>query len=333
MLHILLVILKILGIILACLLGLLLLLVLIVLFVPIRYRVDAKKREETIIKMRVSWLARLVFVRVWFINKQLHIKLRIFGFTLWDNLRPKKEKKVKHKKSSKKKSHNPKSESVEPDIKSMEDSPSTVDEIQEDTKEEQKKNIELHKCTKEEESANGDEEDTDPVEEQAEKEAGKLEKFTNKIKDIFHKISKLGTTIKNKIHKVLDLIKKLCEKKNLVSVFLNEEMNKTGIKFALGQLLEVLKYCGPQKIEGELKFGTGDPESTGKLLGAVAFLYGYYGKSVTIEPDFENKVFEAKVMVKGRIRFIRLLIIGIKVIRDKNFKKLVKNARQLKEEL
>lgn len=383
MLHILFVILKILGIILACILGLLLLLILIVLFVPIRYRVDAKKREEVIVKMRVNWLLRILFVRGWYIDHQLHIKLRLFGITIWDNLRPKKEKKVKIKKGKKekikikdtknkeiKKDETKYEESKYEEIKyeetSNEDSKGEVTKSEEIRYEEKKTEDSKGEVTRYEESKSDigwveqrmrddskPKEDfiqTDESEKQEDQEdhqednqtfeyeessskTSKIKGIIHKIKGFFHKLKQTFMNIRSKVSQLLQLLRKLLDKKNLVTLFFQDEVNRAGIKLAIGHLISVLRHCGPQRIEGYVRFGTGNPEQTGKLLGIIAIFYGKYGLDVSIEPDFEEKVFEAEGMVKGRIRIFHLLIIGIKVIRDKNIKSLIKNARQLKEEL
>jgi hypothetical protein len=65
----------------------------------------------------------------------------------------------------------------------------------------------------------------------------------------------------------------------------------------------------------------------------MGILYGFYGDRVVIIPDFENKVFEGKHYARGRIRLITLLIIVIKLISDKRFKRLKSNFLILKEAL
>ena len=56
MLHILLMILKIIGIILLAIIGIALLIVILILFVPIRYRIQAHRYDDTMAKVNVSWL-------------------------------------------------------------------------------------------------------------------------------------------------------------------------------------------------------------------------------------------------------------------------------------
>jgi hypothetical protein len=95
MLHIILLILKIIGVILLSVLGLLLALLLIVLLVPVRYQLRVSHGEALYLKGGVSWLLHLVQISVTHIEGVLHIRARILGFLLYDNLKPRKTKKKK----------------------------------------------------------------------------------------------------------------------------------------------------------------------------------------------------------------------------------------------
>ena len=81
----------------------------------------------------------------------------------------------------------------------------------------------------------------------------------------------------------------------------------------------------------KLLFGTGDPCSTGKVLGVLSLIYGLYGEHIEITPDFNNKVLEGNFNVKGRIRLVRIIIIVTKLLLDKRFKRLKNNFSRLKE--
>ena len=83
MLHILLQILFIIGVVLLCILGLVLVLLLLVLFVPIRYRANGIKNEETTkIQVRVSYLLHILSVHFDFIDKSSELKIKIFGMQI-----------------------------------------------------------------------------------------------------------------------------------------------------------------------------------------------------------------------------------------------------------
>lgn len=104
MFHIILLILKIIGILLLAVLGLLLLVLLITLLVPIRYQVALEHGEAFFMKGRANWLLHLIHVNFSHMEGVLQIKVRLFGFVVYDNLKPKplKEKKPKSKTSAKK---------------------------------------------------------------------------------------------------------------------------------------------------------------------------------------------------------------------------------------
>lgn len=104
MLHVILFVLKIIGLILLAVLGLLLVLALTVLFVPIRYRAFAQKEEENIsLDAKVHWLLHLITLRITWINGELISLLKVAGITVYDNRKPKAEKKRREKKAEKSK--------------------------------------------------------------------------------------------------------------------------------------------------------------------------------------------------------------------------------------
>ena len=67
------------------------------------------------------------------------------------------------------------------------------------------------------------------------------------------------------------------------------------------------RHSKPKKIKGRIHFGTSDPCSTGQLLGVIGAGCGMLGTGVKIEPDFENKVLEGYLEVKGRMQVYMLL--------------------------
>jgi hypothetical protein len=104
MLHIILLIFKIIGIILLVLLGILLLVVLTILLVPVRYRVAIEHGDTFRMEGRVSWLLHFIHARFSYLEGKPQIRIRIFGFVIYDNLKPKatKTKSKKHKNAVKK---------------------------------------------------------------------------------------------------------------------------------------------------------------------------------------------------------------------------------------
>lgn len=190
-------------------------------------------------------------------------------------------------------------------------------------------------------------ENEEEFEEESEGKISFLRRLNNKLKQVCVKVKRFFITIGNKIKNLKNVFRKLIgkflsiwkliqglwEKKSKVVAFFQLEENKAGIKLGLFSIWRLLKHIAPTKAKGYIHFGSGDPATTGQALGAAAAFYGYYGKYVKVEPDFEEEVLEGELFIKGRIRLFNLLIIGIKLLRDENFKRFIKNTKLLKEEI
>lgn len=99
---------------------------------------------------------------------------------------------------------------------------------------------------------------------------------------------------------------------------------KAAVCKTLEQLKYLLKKIKPSKIEGNVIFGTGDPASTGQMIGLIAVLYGTIPEKLEIIPDFEEKKYEGTVLFRGKIRLVYALIVAGRLLLDKNFRYIVK---------
>ncbi len=91
-------ILKIIGLVLLGILGFILLLSLIVLFVPVRYRLDGRYKDEADVKVKITYLLHILSVVIRYTD-ELDLKIRIFGIPL--KLKSGKKKATEDKKDSK----------------------------------------------------------------------------------------------------------------------------------------------------------------------------------------------------------------------------------------
>ncbi len=154
-----------------------------------------------------------------------------------------------------------------------------------------------------------------------------------KIINLKDRIIAFFTGLKDKIREWYDNAVNMKQKIRLLSDFIKNEYNKEGFQITFNSLKKLIKHILPTKLESRIEFGTGDPCSTGQALGAMGFLYSFYGDKIEIVPDFVNKKFEGKHYAKGRIRLLTILIIVIRLILDKRFKTLKNNFQLLKEAL
>ena len=77
----------------------------------------------------------------------------------------------------------------------------------------------------------------------------------------------------------------------------------------------------PQKINGSIEFGTSDPALTGKILGYLAMMMPIYTEHLNITPDFTQEILKGNVMIRGRIRRYKILMLLWKVYKDKDLLK------------
>ena len=327
-LKVLLFLLKCIGILLLVILGLLLVTVVLVLLAPVRYKgkLDKKEAPEEIFRADglVSWLNPFVRVRIRYTGKKLHYTVRIFGFCLLNSDKPKKEKKRKKKKESKKrKTANQASEGnlIETDPISIKPEENPNGEGAETGEEVLSAELSTEAGIPESAEASGGENPAEAKE--------KKPSVFAKIKQLFEKIKAIPAKIKQKVTKIINTIKLLWYKKEKTIAFFEDELHKEAMGTAWNTVKQVLRHVLPGKIKGHAEFGTGDPASTGKALGVLGALYAWYGKGITVVPDFYEKRVVAELEFKGRIRGGTLLVKGIRLIRDKNVKRFRKNFKRL----
>lgn len=366
MLQLILTIIKIIGIILAALLGILLTLILVVLFVPIGYDARIDNKNDIVIKANGWWLFHALHISFDMEGipseekgNSLVIKLRILGIPILDTGKKKEEQQeqqeqlVKIKKNKQQKTEKVQSVSKKPKAEVKEKTEETLAESkrQESQMAVQDVSLKEDKVTEEvplkKDSAKAAKEKKDAKKKEDAKNEKKAEKTLKTLKkkktekktnedtpkvSFLDKIRNWIDGIKKKFQSISDTKQKLLSKVNLVKVFLQNEENIAGIKKIFHSVKKILKQLLPKKIKGYVVFGLNDPCATGQALGILAMFYSCYGKSLVIEPDFTKQVLSADVYLKGYIQIITLCIIGIKVLIDANFRKLIKNFKRLRED-
>ncbi len=377
MLHIIWILLKIIGILLLSILGLFLLLVTVTLLVPVRYRAEVRHGEGLFfLKGRVNWLFHILHVSISHIEGVLHIRARVFGYVLFDNLRPRKpgrpEGKDKSGKAKRRKREAARKRAAEQkeaarDTDTLQDVGEEISEgrtepmISEQKIRDQKtegigrpeeagKAQQMEKADKTEPMDKAEQIDKEePMGEAGDDEASEAEenpeyggkakkqplfrRIADKLRGIYRKIAAMLRQWKEKILGLFATISSARDKGRLIMDFIRNERNREGFQVTWGSLKKALKHIMPRKLRSKLVFGTGDPCSTGQALGAMSILYSFYGDRIQITPDFENSRLEGEHFASGRIRLVTILIILIRLLFNKGFKKLKGNFNILKEAL
>ena len=322
MLHIIGMILKIIGIILAVILGILVLLICIVLFVPLKYEIHGKfegNLDSAKVTVRCSWLLHLIAASLSFENRELTWRARIV-----------------HKTFS----------SEETETEAEETAESVIEDLATDTErtlkaealkhpegeQEAERAITVQECGPEEEEPVMKPPETSGVLEeetkQPEKESiwvrvkTKLKEFRNKIKAFFR-------NIKYTFGKICDKIKVLLEQKEMIVEFIEDEGHRQACVRLKKEAVRLLKFLRPKKFVLKTKFGFEDPCHTGQALAALSVIYPFLGGEVSVEPDFEKRILQGELLIKGKIRGVFGLIAVWNLFWDKNVRRLYADVKQM----
>ena len=317
MLHILLLILKIIGIIIAVILGILVLLLCIVLFVPVRYEVKASfdgKITTAKAVAEVTWLARLLGVKVQYKDGSPHFRARI----AWKTLKASGDSKDEPEKQEK----SEKQETAVLDKAASEDRKEEKGRLKVDEKESEhekkvKESTEDEKKISEkvlEERKNvpqkveKSEKELEKEHEESEGEPGKKRLgIMEKLQNIYHKIISTKKAFCDKIKALSGKIKELTGKKEKVMSFLQNEDHKKAWVKAKKELWKLLKRLWPKCLKADIRYGFEDPSITGKILAGFSMIYPFVGENVHVYPDFEQSVIEGKLYIKGKIRVVTFI--------------------------
>lgn len=315
---------KVIGILLAVLV----IVALAILFAAVRYcgkiSFDDKKAQ-----ISIRWLGVVLRVPILITEKDLQWKVRVFGVPILRS-------DGAHKKRRSKKSSAPKAQK-----RKAEKAAETVQKTQGSSKQEKKApsvNLEKSPTAPKQEKQIAPKKQSDKTEEQiaskqttdqreersAFRQADEREKKPRGIRQLFlwlQNVIKIVRKIKKKVQSVQDLVD-----------ILRSDAGKAFICIVKENVIHLWKQIHPRRMRGKVIFGTGDPCSTGELLGVLALFYAWYGNGVQIIPDFEQKRIEGNVSFRGRIRMITLICIAWRIIKKKDGRKLLHEWEKWKEE-
>lgn len=294
MIHIFLVILKIIGILLAVFL----ILGLLLLFWPVKYRFYGKLQKEFVIHINFSYMKPVLMVCLDY-NKEMNFYIKVMGINV---LRREQN-----------------------DINGNSDDDFMTDNADEDTdKETKSKNINIIEETiKKKNNLDSEMKDSD----RDTRLISRKENSTSheQLKAVNKFFRGFGEKIAQKIRAIKAFFKKLY--RSFLSItefplkireFLKDERIYAGYQALKDEVQYFLKKSKPEKYQWYIHYGTGDPCTTGQLLGLLGILYAIWGKGLIVEPDFEQKVFESEFDCKGKMRGIYAIKFILKLYKNRD---------------
>ena len=345
MVHIILLILKIAGIVLLSLLGILILLVLMVLFVPVRYNISADYHSRLTANIKISWLLNVLRLKASYAN-DLSVKAYakcIDDMYVADSSQETAGQYAAGRQNETSGTGNSQDTAVQVEAleaeKAVADKKMVADEALEKTDEKasrssskerleeihKKADIKQHIESRSNYQHNEDDKHNRQSVSQPHKKKdliGRLKAALNSVKD---KLISIKSKFKKLLKAIVDKKRSAWQKINDLKVIINDEENKELVRLIKKELKELIREITPVKYDVNVRYGCEEPYMTGRILGVIAVIYGITGVQFNITPEFEQKVLEGDIYMKGRVRIYRLLLIALRIYKNNRFRKLVFN--------
>ena len=343
MLQVILFILKLIGWILLVILGLLLLVLLAVVFTPLRYQAEARcpgKLSELEAGVSFGIFFRLISGRLQYRKGNLSWNIRAAWIRLGDtgdaeeeieeaaddleDMGEKVVEEIADAEEAEETAEDTKSENLP---QGPEDTPKEP--VRESAAEASAESRDQKAESKSEESADTDKKKPKKKKKTVPPDADTGESEKEPKKTLSDKITAVFDKIEYTFDKMCAKIEMLSAKAEFVTDFLSDGVHQSAFLKCLAELKKLLFRLRPKQCRGEIRFGFEDPSLTGKVLAGASMLYPYWGEHVYCCPDFEEKVLEGEVSVKGAFRILPAAVMGWNLLWNRNVRRTVLDARRL----
>jgi len=336
MLHIILLILKILGIILLCVLALAVLILCAVLFVAVTYRVKVERKETLQVSAVGGWLFRALSVHYTLDEAngwKQDLRIRVFGITilnLFEEKKPKKKKKKPRRDKPDKEESRDEPAVTTPGVAEAPDDPAMTTPGVEEASDEP---VTTLPAVTEAPDESAGQTKAGPEKSGRRTERDKKPPLTERIRRFFSKllyaIRGICDKIKETKRNLGETVQRLREQKDTYLEFWNLEEHKRARGAVYKELRYLWKKARPRRIEGEVRFGFDDPSVTGMCMGALSVLYAWYPKKFYLNPDFDQKILEGKLLIKGHIRLYAAALILCRAWFNKDIRHMYEHWQEL----
>ncbi len=130
----------------------------------------------------------------------------------------------------------------------------------------------------------------------------------------------------------IEKLKKLPEKVSKIRTEILDPHNKAAVKHLLAEAKGIFSHYKPRRIRMHLVFSTGDPATTGKVLGGLSLVPVIYQRGNRIVPDFtaDEAYLQGDFKITGHVILIFALAAAVRLIMDKNIRRLIKHVKTLR---
>lgn len=349
MLHVLLVIIKVIGIIILSIIGLLLFGLLLIIFTPLRYEVEGKCTgdiDSLKLNARFSFLLRLFQFTIQYKEKESSWQARIAWKQIGsaketassseqaepEHTIPAKETPSKSPDKSPALVESSQKETVAAAPKSESSEATDVSKTESSEKTEVSKKVEHSEKASQSKKTEQAKKTSQPKKTEQSKKAKQSEtntKVQEDKKSFSEKIDAVIDKIKCTIQKICDKINQIEEIKETAILFIEDEDHKIAFTRLLSELKRLSKKLKPKRLKSNIRFGFENPSLTGKLLAGVSMIYPYIKDNIQLTADFEEKIFDGDIYIKGKLRISTILSFALRLIINKSVRITITHITKL----
>lgn len=302
-----------------------------ILWIPVRYRFRGSYGEEKVLQGKASWFLGVFQAKLRY-EEDWHITVKLFGMDLIAFLEKRaKKKKAKETKKRKKTAHQTEKKEAAKEERISKDSELQGELFVAEQSEADQSEIGTKVAKENQEDTLLQETQTKEERSRTKKSFGKdykkgkekrIKRFfvIKKIKKWFRSIKSFAVAIRKRIRQA-SWLKELWKDDNTQAL----------VCILKDNVVHLWRKLKPKKLEANVCFGTGQPDTTGKILALLAVFYACYGSNVSIIPDFEQARLEGWIRMKGHISVFTVLVILIKIFMSKEWSQFRKDTMQWKE--
>ena len=305
----------IIGILILALILLVLLVVSLILFVPVRYQIWVKNRENLDTRLRLHWLLHLISFTAEY-RDELTYRLKILGFTVYDE---------KTKRSvSDKNSPEPSGQQNLQELPKIEKQP----ELSNPQKPQEEQRTEHQKESRQEQVEKKSL--PEKIEDIAWKIIDFLQSIPDKIAGLLEKWADLQENFGERIDAFFGKIDEWNRKKERLLKQIEDEQNRFAVVEGFKTIKKLINHLRPRKLKVTGRLGFEDPAQTGQIFAVIGMLMPLYGEHIQLEAVFDEKVIDIDAYLSGRVRGGSMTYMILRLILRKEVRRLFKQFSLLK---
>ena len=285
--------------------------------VPVRYRIRAEFYQEASGSAVFSWLLHIIDFRVRYEEKEVSLRLRIFGIPVGFH-----KDKVEGGVSQRGNADEDASDREMPDKEEPDEEMPDEDASGKEIPDEEEPDEELADEEISDKSVDVSIPRQTNKKDESHKKGGRKGSKRRKKRGIFWRIRRFFRGIKQRILDLMAGADTVKEKIQNIKNMISDETNRNAARKLWRILRYLIRHFSPRKVSGELAFGMADPAQTGQVLGIFSMLPFWARYKINVYPNFEaEQLFvKGRLQMKGHIRLWHLILSVIRLFIDKEIR-------------